>query len=138
MSYPDTQNLPLPDRPPTDDHISFLSEFLDPVYLQPRTMKALAVRFSEESSLELHSFLCALLAKKLENGLHEVDAVDGLGESCRGRIPPPHDVGMSSAAWTIKVHLTGGATVCRNFTFTAGGVIVNEKIILRILNIILG
>ena len=100
-SYPDTQNLPLPDRPLTDDHISFLSEFLNPVYLQPRTMKALAARFFEESSLELHSFLCAPLAEKLEKGLHEVDAADGLGESRRGRIPP-HDAGMSSGAWTIK------------------------------------
>jgi Rps23 Pro-64 3,4-dihydroxylase Tpa1-like proline 4-hydroxylase len=41
QSYPDTQCPPMPDIPLTDDHISFLSEFLNPVYLQPRTMKAL-------------------------------------------------------------------------------------------------
>lgn len=61
-------------------------------------MRALAARFVEESSLELHSFLSKPLAKKLENGLRSVDKADGLG---RGRIPP-HTAGTSSGAWTIK------------------------------------
>ena len=91
----------MPDTPLTEDHISFLSEFLNPVYLQPRTMKALAARFVEESSLELHSFLCGPLADKLENGLREVDTSDGLNKSRNGRIPS-HDAGTSSGAWTIK------------------------------------
>jgi len=91
----------MPDTPLTEDHISFLSEFLNPVYLQPQTMKALAARFVEESSLELHSFLRASLADKLENGLREVDRTDGLGEGRNGRIPP-HSAGMSSGVWTIK------------------------------------
>jgi hypothetical protein len=64
-------------------------------------MNALAARFVEESSLELHSFLCTKLADKLENGLHEVDAADGLDQDRKGRIPP-HNAGMSSGAWTIK------------------------------------
>ena len=85
----------------TEDHISFLSEFLNPVYLQPRTMNALASRFFEESSLELHSFLATKLANKLENGLREVDMKDGLdGASRHGKIPP-HNAGTESSPWKI-------------------------------------
>lgn len=91
----------MPDTPLTEDHISFLSEFLNPVYLQPQTMKALAARFVEESSLELHSFLRVSLADKLETGLREVDKEDGLGDGRNGQIPP-HSAGTSSGAWTIK------------------------------------
>ena len=91
----------MPDTPLTKDHISFLSEFLNPVYLQPRTMKALATRFVEESSLELHSFLCTPLANKLQSDLREVDRADGLGEGRDGQVPP-HSAGTSSGAWTIK------------------------------------
>jgi hypothetical protein len=101
QSYPDTRYPPLPDKPLTDDHISFLSEFLNPVYLQPRTMNALATRFVQESSLELHSFLCTKLAKKLELGLREADASDGLGRGRNGQIPP-HSAGTSPGPWTIK------------------------------------
>ncbi|TFY73860.1 hypothetical protein EWM64_g10154, partial [Hericium alpestre] len=53
-SYPEDAVPPLPDTPLTEGEITFLSEFLNPVYLQHRTMKALAARFIEESSLELH------------------------------------------------------------------------------------
>jgi hypothetical protein len=91
----------MPDTPLTKDHISFLSEFLNPVYLDPHTMNALAARFVEESSLELHSFLGAALASRLEKGLHEVDAADGLDKSRNGQVPP-HSAGTSSGAWTIK------------------------------------
>ena len=86
----------------TEDHISFLSEFLNPVYLQPRTMMALASRFFEESSLELHSFLATKLATKLENGLREADMRGGLdGASRHGKIPP-HNAGIESGVWKIK------------------------------------
>ncbi|KAJ2988358.1 hypothetical protein NUW54_g9139 [Trametes sanguinea] len=63
-SYPENIEPPLPTEPLSEEHVSFLSEFLNPVYLQARTMKALASRFVDESSLELHSFLCAPLADK--------------------------------------------------------------------------
>jgi prolyl 3-hydroxylase /prolyl 3,4-dihydroxylase len=65
-------------------------------------MKALAARFVEESSLELHSFLCTPLADKLERGLREVDAADGLDASRRNGRIPPHNIGTSSGTWTIK------------------------------------
>lgn len=86
----------------SEDHISFLSEFLNPVYLQTRTMNALASRFFEESSLELHSFLATKLANKLEHGLREVDMADELdGASRHGRIPP-HNAGTELGPWRIK------------------------------------
>ncbi|OBZ73935.1 hypothetical protein A0H81_06559 [Grifola frondosa] len=67
-------------------HLSFLSEFLNPVYLQLQMMKALTQRFVEESSLELHSLLC--MPDKLQLGLMEKDQRDGLGPDCIMRIPP--------------------------------------------------
>ncbi|KAJ7771131.1 nuclear protein [Mycena maculata] len=92
------------DHPPedslTEEHMAFLSEFLNPVYLQPRTMKALALRFVEESSLELHSFLCNDLASALEPRLRELDTRDGLGEDRAGRVPP-HSSG-TGGAWAVR------------------------------------
>ncbi|KAI3595131.1 nuclear protein [Moniliophthora roreri] len=84
---------PLPDMELSEEHISFLSEFLNPVYLQPHTMKALAGRFIDESSLELHSFLSSDLAHALEPRLRDLDAKDGLGPEREGRIPP-HSAGV--------------------------------------------
>jgi prolyl 3-hydroxylase /prolyl 3,4-dihydroxylase len=82
--------------------IAFLSEYLNPVYLQSRTMKTLASRFVEESSLELHSFLCNDLAEALEHRLPDADAKDGLGPDRAGKIPP-HSAGVSSSSpWCLK------------------------------------
>lgn len=78
----------------------FLTEFLNPVYLQPRTMQALAARFVEESSLELHSFLNNPLAEALQSRLRDLDTQDGLGENRAGCIPP-HTSGTMDG-WKIK------------------------------------
>ncbi|KAK7696005.1 hypothetical protein QCA50_000645 [Cerrena zonata] len=99
-SYPENINPPLPERPLTEEHISFLSEFLNPVYLQPRTLKALSSRFVEESSLELHSFLSEPIAQKLSLGLAESDMADGLGPD-RESLIPPHSAG-TGGAWTLR------------------------------------
>ena len=82
--------------------MSFLSEFLNPVYLQPRTMAALGARFVEESSLELHSFLLAPIAEKLSAGLSGYDARDGLGPD-RARRIPPHAAGTNADPATPDV-----------------------------------
>ena len=50
-------------------------------------MNALANRFIEESSLELHSFLNTPLAEALEPRLRDLDTKDGLGEARAGCIP---------------------------------------------------
>ncbi|KIP09151.1 hypothetical protein PHLGIDRAFT_29143 [Phlebiopsis gigantea 11061_1 CR5-6] len=48
-TYPSPAAPPMPSDPLSPDHISFLSEFLNPVYLQPRTMHSLASRFAEDA-----------------------------------------------------------------------------------------
>lgn len=99
-SYPDNNDPPLPDIPLSEEHRSFLSEFLNPVYLQTRTLKTLATRFVEESSLELHSFLAGPLAERLERGVLEGDIRDDLGPNRSSRVPA-HTAG-TEGAWTIK------------------------------------
>jgi len=78
----------------SERHTAFLSEFINPVYLQPRTMKALSLRFAEESSLELYYFLNNDLARALENRLRDLDAKDGLGPQRPSPIPP-HTAGIA-------------------------------------------
>ncbi|THV08127.1 nuclear protein [Dendrothele bispora CBS 962.96] len=100
--YPETTSPPLPDAELSDEYIAFLSEYLNPVYIQPRTMSALASRFLEESSLELHSFLSNDLAQALEPRLRELDCKDGLGPDRHGKIPP-HYAGVDVPdVWTLK------------------------------------
>ncbi|KAF9534634.1 Oxoglutarate and iron-dependent oxygenase degradation C-term-domain-containing protein [Crepidotus variabilis] len=98
--YPERDPECFPDASLSEDHSAFLAEFLNPVYLQARTMKALATRFVEESSLELHSFLNAPLAAALETRLRDLDTRDGLGEDRALRMPP-HTSG-TAAGWTVK------------------------------------
>lgn len=57
-------------------------------------MQALASRFAEESSLELHHFLNTPLAEALETRLREIDARDGLGPN-RPTPIPPHTAGTT-------------------------------------------
>ncbi|KAG6910130.1 hypothetical protein DXG01_012889 [Tephrocybe rancida] len=97
--YPEFPEAPHPDTALSDDHIGFLSEFLNPVYLQPRTMETLSSRFASESSLELHSFLSHPLADALQSRLREADTRDGLGIDRTGRIPA-HTAG-SQGAWRV-------------------------------------
>jgi hypothetical protein len=97
-SYPDPEALP--EATLSEESIAFLTEFLNPVYLQPRTMQALAARFVEESSLELHSFLNNPLAEALQLRLRDLDTQDGLGENRAGCIPP-HTSGTANG-WKIK------------------------------------
>lgn len=99
---PYTEEPPLPDSGLTPTDISFLSEFLNPVYLQPRTLKALATRFVQESSLELHDFLSSPIASALQPGLRSLDAAHGLGPN-RPHPIPPHTAGTGgSTGWQLK------------------------------------
>ncbi|OJA20328.1 hypothetical protein AZE42_05436 [Rhizopogon vesiculosus] len=101
VSYSESSELPHPGSPLRTEYISYLSKFLNPVYLQTRTMKALMTRFVEESNIELHHFLSASLVSKLEPDLREADQADGLdGEARQGRIPP-HNAGVSGA-WSPR------------------------------------
>ncbi|TFK28940.1 nuclear protein [Coprinopsis marcescibilis] len=97
--YPESSQSVVPEKL-SDDHVAFLSEFLNPVYLQSRTMKALANRFVEESSLELHSFLSNEISENLETRLRNLDLRDGLGEDRAGKIPP-HNAGAEDG-WAVR------------------------------------
>ncbi|KAI0036032.1 nuclear protein [Vararia minispora EC-137] len=99
-SYPESETPPLPNTPLSPEYTSLLAEFLNPVYLQPRTIKALAQRFVEESSLELHDFLVQPIASKLRTGLRERDERDGLG-LVRPQHIPPHSAGDGDG-WILK------------------------------------
>jgi len=63
-------------------------------------MQALAARFVEESSLELHSFLNSALSDSLQLRLRGLDTQDGLGENRAGCIPP-HTSG-TARGWKLK------------------------------------
>ncbi|KAI9513353.1 Oxoglutarate and iron-dependent oxygenase degradation C-term-domain-containing protein [Russula earlei] len=99
-SYSDSEAPPVPNSSLTENQISFLSEFLNPTYLLPRTIKALASRFLAESSLELYDFLSPPIAEKLDAGLREFDERDDLGKNRPSPIPP-HTAGTGSG-WRIK------------------------------------
>ncbi|KAG2156423.1 nuclear protein [Suillus clintonianus] len=101
IEYSDSSEPFHPDLPFRTEYISYLAKFLNPVYLQTRTMKALMTQFVAESSIELHHFLSASLVSKLEPDLRGADQADGLdGETRQGRIPP-HSAGVSGA-WSAR------------------------------------
>lgn len=99
--YPETSETPHPDSPLSPEHTAFLLKFLNPVYLQLRTMKALMARFVAESSLELHHFLSDALISALEPSLLEADLADGLDNVTRNGCVPPHRAG-TSGSWDIQ------------------------------------
>ncbi|KAI6100257.1 nuclear protein [Pisolithus sp. B1] len=99
--YPDTSETPHPDSPLSPEHTAFLLKFLNPVYLQLRTMKTLMARFMAESSLELHHFLSDAFISALEPSLLEADAADGLDRVTRDGCVPPHSAG-TSGSWDIQ------------------------------------
>jgi|ERR1700722_17152406 len=99
--YPSINHPPLPTNPLSKEHISFLSQFLNPIYLQPPTLKALAARFVKESNLELHSFLLDSLASNLAPSLRDLDQKHSLGPSRNGLLPS-HHAGTNNTNWAIK------------------------------------
>ncbi|CDO71352.1 hypothetical protein BN946_scf184908.g110 [Trametes cinnabarina] len=82
-SYPENIEPPLPTDPLSDDHVSFLSEFLNPVYLQTRTMKALAARFVEEPGLDYTLATSEANETRLDVVLGLTPQVDGLDTVAR-------------------------------------------------------
>ncbi|KZO98146.1 hypothetical protein CALVIDRAFT_479244 [Calocera viscosa TUFC12733] len=90
----------LPSTPLTEAELLFLSTYLNPVYLQPRSLLLLADQFAADSSLNLKDFLCSPLAQKLEPALRGRDAADGLGPERAGHIPP-HSAGVGHG-WQLS------------------------------------
>jgi hypothetical protein len=78
-----------------------LAPFLNPAYLQPQTVRALAEKFALDSSIELHKFLKEDLAARLATLLREADVNDGLGWP-RPSVIPTHISATLSKDWSIK------------------------------------
>jgi len=101
VGYPEGSDIPDPTADLSQEHLSLLSEFINPVYLQPRLVRNLSQRLQQEGSLELHSFLNAALAKKLKKALLEADLRDGIADSERQGKVPPHSTGVNDF-WELK------------------------------------
>ncbi|KAG8929087.1 hypothetical protein FRC02_006025 [Tulasnella sp. 418] len=83
--------------------VSFLEQFLNPIYVQAKTIEKLAARFADESSIELHSFLSEQLGKTLEDGLRIRDTTDGYINGARGQTVPKHTSGLGGEGdWVAK------------------------------------
>ena len=69
--YDDTSDNTEPphlDVPLSPAYTSFLAKYLNPAYLQLRTLKTTMAKFVNESNLQLQSFLVDELAAALEEG----------------------------------------------------------------------
>ncbi|KAF8592758.1 nuclear protein [Ramaria rubella] len=100
--YPSDEEPPLPYAALTEAQVSFLSDYLDPVYLSYKNLLMLGERFVTESSVELHSFLRESLSIKLESGLRRLDADAQLGPSRLQRIPSHTNGATIGSAWQIR------------------------------------
>lgn len=99
--YPEITEIPDPTANLSQEHLSLLSEFINPVYLEPRLIRNLSLRVQQEGSLELHSFLNGALAEKLKRALLEADLRDGIGDLERQGKIPSHMVGVNDY-WELK------------------------------------
>ncbi|KAG9317740.1 Oxoglutarate and iron-dependent oxygenase degradation, partial [Chiua virens] len=94
--YDDTSDdtePPHPDIPLSPAYTSFLANYLNPAYLQLRTMKTIMAKFVNESNIQLQAFLADELAIALEDGFAYADEEDGLNAVSRSRWivkGPPH------------------------------------------------
>ena len=99
--YPEITEIPNPTADLSQEHLSLLSEFVNPVYLQPRLVRNLSHRLQQDGSLELHSFLNGALAEKLKKALLHADLRDGIGDPDRQGRLPAHVVGLNDF-WELK------------------------------------
>ncbi|KAG8896312.1 hypothetical protein FRC01_011886, partial [Tulasnella sp. 417] len=87
----------------TSNEISFLSTYIDSIYLSASNLKMLADRFASESSIELHSFLGKDYAARLETELRALDMVEGFSDPERQGAIPSHSSGVCcGTGWTIR------------------------------------
>ncbi|QRW01758.1 prolyl 3,4-dihydroxylase ofd1 [Ceratobasidium sp. AG-Ba] len=78
---------------------TFLSQFLNPTYLNPKAIEILAAKFLEESSVQLHMFLLDSLASELESGIKSLD--DKANQAHRTASIPSHDYGSDEPGWEL-------------------------------------
>lgn len=87
----------------SEDDLNFLSAFIDSTYLIPDTLDQICESFVEDSQVHLADFLCAPLAKRLEEALLSRDSSDGLSDQNRSGKIPAHKSGTAGEAlWSIQ------------------------------------
>lgn len=79
----------------------YLSQFLNPVYLESKAIAALSAKFAEKSSLDLHMFLSDTLAAQLESGLKELDNKANRAHRSDKQIPS-HEYGRDEPGWELS------------------------------------
>ncbi|CAE6528960.1 unnamed protein product [Rhizoctonia solani] len=84
----------------SDNDRTYLSQFLNPIYLESRAIDALSARFAEKSNLELHTFLNKSLAAELEVRLKELDVKSNIAHRSDKQIPS-HDYGSDAPGWEL-------------------------------------
>jgi prolyl 3-hydroxylase /prolyl 3,4-dihydroxylase len=100
--YSDLEDTFVPSSALTDEETAFLSQYLNPVYLSEKTIAALASRFVDESSLDLHDFLDETISSRLESSLRHQDTKDGYTAGSRAVGTPSHQRGAGlEAGWKI-------------------------------------
>ncbi|EJU06373.1 hypothetical protein DACRYDRAFT_97845 [Dacryopinax primogenitus] len=97
--YPSPLPIFIPSTPFTESELIFLSSYLNPVYLQPRSLTLLSQQFTKDSSLSLKDILSEALAEKLDAALRQKDAADCLGPDRQCRIPA-HSAGEGNG-WVL-------------------------------------
>lgn len=87
----------------SEDDLNFLSAFIDSTYLIPDTLDQICESFVEDSQVHLADFLCAPLAKRLDEALRNRDLSDGLSDQSRSGKIPAHKSGTAGEAfWSIQ------------------------------------
>lgn len=87
----------------SEEHISFLSAFIDPIYLRPDVLAQICENFVDESTLDLKNFLCEPLAARLDVAIRERDKSDNLDGTSRSGKIPAHKAGAEGEnAWSIR------------------------------------
>ena len=74
-----------------DLSLKALSQWVNPVYLQPDALLRINAGFCKDSSLQLHDFLAPALAARIQASLLGEDTGDCLGN---GRPPSSYGVGV--------------------------------------------
>jgi len=81
---------------------TFLARFLNDAYLSPANLPSIAESFAGNSEIQLHEFLRAPLAKRVQAALSARDVKDKLNIAQRpGSAIPAHDVGKNES-WEIR------------------------------------
>lgn len=102
MSYPESATIPIPDNTLDPQYTISLSAYINPIYLDLKTLPQLTARFVEESSLQLHHFLRKPIADRLLEGLKQREKEDGIDGETRKEEMTPHNAGVDSKGWTLR------------------------------------